>query len=111
MKQRCDYLLHLQERSRVSAGARRKQHNRTCDMADHVGREPGPRESNECHRAPANRANGSDEFENLIKSKGPLLQVRSLHHAQQRKAAPRKHARWAATKDREFDAGDLEMAC
>ena len=77
----CEYLLHFQHRSRTSASFSRKVCNRPYDLADHVGVESGTRDSNECHRAPACRANGSDKFENLLESQRPLLQVRSLHHA------------------------------
>jgi hypothetical protein len=76
-----DYLLHLQDRWSTLESVRRKKGNRTCDLADHVARESSPRDSDECHRAPAYRANGSDKFENLLESQRPLLQVRSLHNA------------------------------
>ena len=87
----CEYLLHFQHRSRTSASFSRKVCNRPYDLADHVGVESGTRDSNECHRAPACRANGSDKFENLLESQRQLLQVRSQHnaaHAQNCKAAP-----------------------
>ena len=61
-----DYLLHLQDRCRVSCGDRREEGNRSHDLADHIGRETSPRDSNEFHRAPASRANGSDKIENLF---------------------------------------------
>ena len=85
----CEYLLHFQHRSRTSASLRRKVSNRPYDLADHVqvGVESGTRDSNECHRAPACRANGSDKFENLLESHRQQLQVLSLHHAQNCKAA------------------------
>jgi hypothetical protein len=63
-----DYLLHLQDRCRVSVSVRRKEGNCSCDLADHVGSETSLRDSNELHRAPARRANGSDKLENLIES-------------------------------------------
>jgi hypothetical protein len=75
-----EYLLHFQHRHRTNSFSR-KECYRTSDLADHVARESGARDSNECHRAPVCRAHGSDKFENLLESQRPLLQVRSLHHA------------------------------
>ena len=63
-----DYLLHLQDRCRVSVSVCRKEGNCSCDLADHVRSETSPRDSNEFHRAPARRANGSDKLENLFES-------------------------------------------
>ena len=104
------YLLHLQQWYRTSDSVSRKICNRSCDLAGHVGRESGARDSNECHRAPAFRANGSDQVENLIESQRPLLQVRSLHQNCKAAESMLDGRVTADRKDLDFDAGELKMS-